>query len=498
MIDRREIAELFDGPDGRIPGAISIAVMELDDASVIDLLSLIEDNERFQHRLPLRLKIYAELAKHVEKPFLSIIALLRLLRRLGSRRDLPYLGEIPDNLNDFVKYLSKRVYELIGDRPLSDAIKCLALATRSHREGDIIQMTYAAESGLAALNKIPAWTDPTESHSLEYLILMETGHELNYLAASAALRSGNSEHAFNMAYSWLEYIEKWEAAYGTLIRQRYQYFQLVGQLQDEVGLKRESLEAYSRALEYAPTRYRKAFIWLSMAQAEKSLGMLDSCWEHAIEAIEAWLDSPYPQTARQWIEWLDPVADTKEKSRKIEALRVIVRRVGVKETNKVVRAMTQLHEISAKIQDGGNLKELEAPLDQIIGELTTAGSWPNLVKILATRAVVAGRLDDPESMNKAIARAREIIEDKISPDRRPEELFFVESAHALALRDAGEYEEAFEMLFEKALESRKQYTGGIGPDEHTAFEALYYLGALAGHDPKEVEKRVKATLAAIG
>ena len=96
-------------------------------------------------------------------------------------------------------------------------------------------------------------------------------------------------------------------------------------------------------------------------------------------------------------------------------------------------------------------------LDNLIVELEKAGTWPNLVTILATKAVVAGRLNDRELMDESIDRARSLVNEKLDDDSRPPAEFLLESAHA-----------------------------------------LYYLGALAGHDPETIERKIRDTISSIG
>jgi len=233
-----------------------------------------------------------------------------------------------------------------------------------------------------------------------------------------------------------------------------------------------------------------------MAQVERELGLADQSWEHGIAAVEAWLASPYPQTAGSWIAWLSLEARTPEKRRQIESLEARCDEAGGVEINRVSRAMTELYRLLADLHYGADPAGLVPRLDAIIVDLEKAGSWPNLVTLLATRAVVAGRLSDRNIMDQTIAKARELIMTKLAVDARPPAQFFLESAHALALRDVGAYDEAFHTLFERALEARGKYPGGVGPEEQTALEALYYLGALAGYDPGTIERRVRLTMTA--
>jgi hypothetical protein len=319
---------------------------------------------------------------------------------------------------------------------------------------------------------------------------------LTFIAANAAFRSGNIERARNLAQTWSDSINAWESSLGPLDRTRYQYYQLAGHVNYEVGLPVEALKAYAKALDYAPTPYRKAFLWMSMAQVERELGLGDQSWEHGVAAVEAWLASPYPQTAGSWIAWLSLEARTPEKRRQIESLEAKRQEAGGVEINRVSRAMTELYRLLADLHYGADPAGLVPRLDAIIDDLEKAGSWPNLVTLLATRAVVAGRLSDRNIMDQTIAKARELISTKLAADARPPAQFFLESAHALALRDVGAYDEAFHTLFERALEARGKYPGGVGPEEQTALEALYYLGALAGYDPGTIERRVRSTMTA--
>ena len=302
------------------------------------------------------------------------------------------------------------------------------------------------------------------------------------------------DRAREMAEDWSESIGKWEAVLGPLTRQRYQYYQLVGHLDYEVGLYAQALEAYEKALEYAPTAYRKAFLWLSQAQVERLMGRDEGSWAHASEAIDALLASPYPQVAAVWIEWLALAADSDEKQAQIGEMRSKLEKSGGVEINRVTRAMTTLYRVLARLRTTDNPADLVPVLDRLIDELERTGSWSNMVTILATKAVVVGRLGDRETMDQTIARARELVGERIAEDSRPPLEFFLESAHALALRNVGAYDEAFHAIFERALEARKKYPGAMGPDEETAVEALYYLGALAGNDPETIEKRIRDTI----
>ncbi|HEX9744581.1 MAG TPA: hypothetical protein VGB30_04055 [bacterium] len=497
MINKAEMSALLEGPDDTIVRSVSDAVHDWEEADIIRLLDTLEDNFKFATRLPLRLKIYAELVSISDLPLLATISLLRLLRRLGTRKDMPDLENVPEDLPDFTVYIKEKTYDLLGDGIIREAISYLADATGFHRTGDIPGMLEAGERGLKLLAEIPAWENPGIEITLEKMIVAETGHELMFITASASFRTGNTERALEICDEWWRSIEKFEATLGQLDRQRYQYFQLVGQIQAEVGLHEEGLEAYARAIEYAPTRYRMAFIWQSMALSEAELGMMELAWNHSNEAIEAWLDSPYPQAAYPWVEWLASIADTDSKQEKITEFREQCGNAGIQDVNRVTSAMTVLFRLNADLRNRANPITLVEPLDEIIRNLTEAESWPNLYAILATRAVISGRLGNADEMDSSIALAREIIDTRLAPDARPPAQFFIESAYALALRDVGEYEEAFETLFDNALSARMKYPGNIGPEEQTAFQALYYLGALAGYDPETVESKVKSAMSAI-
>jgi hypothetical protein len=416
---------------------------------------------------------------------------------MGARKDLPDLGGVPSSLTEFADYLVSTAAYLLGNAPLGIAIQSLALATRAFRAGDLCEMGRYANAGLEQLSVMVAWWTPPEKVDLKTVLLAETGHELMFIATHATYRSGDIEQGRILAEEWSNLINSWEITLGQMDRTRYQYYQLAGNLCYEVGLMSDALRAYSMALDYAPTPYRKAFLWMSMAQVERETGLSDESWEHAVDAIDAWLQSPYPQTAGTWIEWLSLEAGTDEKHAAIDTFRIRKDTAGGVEINRVNRAMTELYHLLADLHRGADPATLVHRLDPLVEELERAGSWPNLVTILATGAVIAGRLGDRETVDSTIERAREIISSKLAPDARPPVEFFLESAHALALRDVGEYDDAFNTMFERALEARTKYPGAVGPEEQTAIEALYYLGALAGHDPVKIEKRVRATLAKI-
>ncbi len=498
MTDRGNVADFLNHPDNSILAGFPRFLSELDQSGLFDLLNYLEDPDKFKDRLPLRLKLYAMIAEFGRDDSMKLIALIRLLRRMGSRKDMPELGDVPDRLPDFSAYMAMRAIEILGNTPLAEAIAALADSTRFFRAGDVNSMIECTEKGLDALSKVESWSEPPAEFRISDLVVSETGHELTFIAINAAFRSGDLERAQKLADRWSEAIDRWEKVIGGLERQRYQYFRIVGHLDHEVGLLDASVEAYHRALEHAPTAYTRAFLWISMAQVERELGHAQVCWSHAVDAIRAWQDSPYPQAAVPWIEWLAVDADSPEKQREIDELRAHQDEVGGVEINRVVQAMTRLYRVLASLKTGADPSELAPHLDSLIGELEEAGSWPNLITLLATQAVVYGRLEDRDRMASSIERARKLIEEKLAPEARPPSEFFVESAHALALRDAGEYAEAFDTLFERALEARKKYPGGVGPEEKTALEALYYLGALAGHDPDTIEKRIRTSLAFSG
>jgi len=494
MIERGGIAEILKGSDEKVLMDLPAMLPELSQTEIFDLLDLIESPEFFQHRLPLRIQLYGKIAQHAPQHSLKLIALLRLLRRLGARQDVPDLGEIPEETGDFADYLARRAYELCEDENLAFAVEALAFATSAYRSGDVVGMDSAAEGGIEALSKIGAWENPPLELDLESLALAEAGHELTFIAANAAFRAGDVARARDIAEKWSGNVNSWEAILGPLARQRYQYYQLVGRLDFEVGLYEPAIEAYAKALELAPTPYRRAFVWFNMAQIEHHLGHIDASWEYASKAIDATLSSPYPQAAATWIEWLALDADSPSKLSEIENMRSRFRKTGAVETNRVTRAMTRLYRVLATLRSTEDPSGIVPILDELIRELEGAGSWPNMVTILATKAVVAGRLDDRDAMDDAIAKARTLISTKLAPEARPPHEFLLESAHALALRNVGAYDEAFAMLFERALEARMKYPGAVGPDEKTALEAIYYLGALAGHDPETIEKRLRDIL----
>jgi tetratricopeptide (TPR) repeat protein len=494
MIDRQTLSESLSGPENCVLDDLPRLLSTLSQSETLDLLDLMEDSDLFRNRLPMRLRIYASIAENAPEPIVRLIALVRLLRRIGARKDLPNLGDVPGTLADFEVYLPAASKKFIGDCPITDAIVALASATLAFRSGDIPAMRESTAKGLDALDRIPSWLNPPDGIGLIDILIAEVGHELMFIASNTAFRSGNVEKARVLAENWSRLINKWEKALGPLDRVRYQYYQLSGHINYDVGLPSEALKAYTLALTYAPTSYRKAFLWMSMAQVERELGLFDESWEHGIAAVEAWLQSPYPQTAGTWIEWLSLEARTSDKRSLIELLRERSKHAGGVEINRVSGAMTELYRILADLRYGADPSKLAPRLDSIICDLESAESWPNLVTLLATRAVLAGRINDRETMNMSIEKARGIISTKLTADSRPPAEFFLESAHALALRDVGAYDEAFTTLFERAMEARAKYPGGVGPNEQSTLEALYYLGALAGHDPAGIEKRVRATL----
>lgn len=494
MIEKSRIAEILKGSDREILAEIALAVPELTLTDKFDLLELLEDNSLFKTRLPLRLEIYASIAQNSKDTKLQLIAYLRLLRRLGARKDTPDLGEIPVQTSDFAVHLCQKARELTDDGNLIDAVESLAMSTRAFRSGDLGIMNSVSEQGLSALDRIDSWRNPPDSPDLVSLAVGETGHELFFIATNAVFRTGDVERARELAEEWSDLISKWERSLGSLPRQRYQYYQMVGHLNYEVGLYEAAIEAYTMALEFAPTPYRKAFLWLSLARIERSLGQMDECWDHATAAIGAIIDSPYPQAASTWIEWLALDADTTFKQSELETLRKQLKDAGGEEINRVTRAMTRLYRLLASLRAGVDPSEISPVLDHLIDELEGLESWPNLVTILATRAVVSGRLNDRAGMDESIAKAREILDLKVAKNARPPMEFFLENAKALALRDIGDYNEAFSTLFEKALEVRMKYPGGMGPEERTTVEAIYYLGALSGYDPDTIEKKISRTL----
>jgi len=160
LTDREVIHELLNAPEEKILSELPYFIAETDSTGLIDLLSVMEDSELFKGRLPLRLKIYAKLAEDSDRPYIALIALIRLLRRLGSRKDLPNLGGIPEQLPDFTKYLASKAFELIGETPLAYAAEALASATGAFREGELVDAVEFSKKGLAALEKIPEWSAP--------------------------------------------------------------------------------------------------------------------------------------------------------------------------------------------------------------------------------------------------------------------------------------------------------------------------------------------------
>jgi len=500
MIDKGEIARILEMHSDEVLSALAVVLPDLTDSEIFNLLELLEDQESFQTRLPLRIRLYALIYNESRRPELRLIALLRLLRRLGSRRDTPDLGDIPSDSTDFAIFVREKANELSDNLSLTDAIISLADATLAYRTGDIATMNTATSKGLKAISEMEIWTDPPVTLTPLALLVAETGHELYYIAANAVYRAGNIEKAREIAETWSGLIEKWESILGPLMRQRYQYYQLVGQLNYEVGLLEPALEAFHEALSYAPSPYRRAFIWLRQAKIEREMARLDDSWMHAVLAIEAFLESPFPQAAATWLEWLALDADTPKRKTEIGRLKEKfgrIDRINSLEINRVTRAMTELYRILGELRTTSNPGKLNSRLDTLIDELEKAGSWKNLVTLLATKAVVAGRVNDRDTVDKSISRAREIINSKLTDDVRPPQEFFLESAHALALRDVGAYEEALNTLFEKALEARKKYPGGYGPEEKTAMEAVYYLGALSGLDPDSIDRKIRDTISDI-
>jgi len=501
MIQRGEIADILEKHADQVLASLSVVLPELADSEIFDLLELLEDQERFHTRLPLRIQIYALIYNESNRPELKMLALLRLLRRLGSRRDAPDLGPIPSDSVDFAKFVYEKAKEFPGQESLSKALSSLAMATLAYRTGDLAAMKETTFGGLNALADLEQWSKPSSDLTPMSLLIAETGHELYYIGANAAYRAGDIENAREMADDWSELIEKWEFVLGPLSRQRYQYYQLAGQLNFEVGLLEPALDAFTKALDFAPTPYRKAFIWLRQAKIEREMERGDESWEHAVAAIEAFLESPFPQAAASWIEWIGLDAESEPRRAKIDALREEFDRIkGIDglEINRVTRAMTELYRILGELRTTSDPGNLNTRLDDLITELEKIGSWKNLITLLSAKAVVAGRLNDRESMDSAISRARDIINTKLTDDARPPLKFFLESAHALALRDVGAYEEALNTLFEKALEARKMYPGGFGPDERTAMEAVYYLGALSGLDPETIDRKIRDTISISG
>ncbi|HDS29501.1 MAG TPA: hypothetical protein ENN67_00515, partial [Firmicutes bacterium] len=434
MTDCGNIAEFLQNPDEIILAKFPRLLSEYDSTEIIELLSILENPEQFRNRLPLRLKLYAIIAEFAPDSALKLLALIRLLRRMGSRKDMPELGEVPPRLPDFADYMAIRAHELFLNSPIADAVSALADSTRAFRSGDLREMSRASNSGINALYEIESWSNPPSDLNIIDFVVSETGHELYFIAINAALRSGDPSGAKVLAESWSNAINRWERVLGVLDRQRYQYYRIVGHINHVVGLLDAGVDAYNHALEHAPTIYTKAFLWMGLARIERELGRYDDCWKHAVDAIRAWQNSPYPQAAAPWIEWLAIDADSMEKRAEIENLRETQAKSGGVEINRVVKAMTELYRLIASLRTSDDPVEIAPHLDRLIVEMEKAGSFPNLVTILATRAVVYGRLEDREKMDESIGRAREIISEKLAPDARPPVEFFVESAHALALR----------------------------------------------------------------
>lgn len=462
-----------------------------------DFLLFMEETSNFGNRLPLRLQIYASLAEGRFPNEIRLVSLIRLLRRLGSRTDLPDLGAIPNNISEFTDFVARTAPAISNDDSLVAALTNLAYATRAFRRGNIPEMKAFTVSGIDALSKNDSWVKPPVEPQIIDLAIAETGHELFFIATNALYRSGDVEGARSLTELWLEQIQIWEKSLGMMSRVRYQYFQLLGNIFDEIGLPEQSLESYVKALDYAPTRYRKAFLWINMAQIERKLGLMSQSWNHSVDAIQAWLESPYPQTAAPWIEWLAKDADSPEKSSLLDTFRKILAESGGKEINVVTKSITRLYRLERELKEGIPAAEILPKLEEIISSLEEAESWPNVITVLAIEAVLAGRIDDRKSLDEAVIRAREIIDTKLTGDAKPPSIFLLESANALALRNVGAYNEAFKALFERALEARIKYPGSMGPDERSAIEALYYLGALAGYDMDSIEKRVRKLLTGI-
>jgi len=493
MTDPR-IAEVLRASNDEVLGRIPSMIPGMSTGDIFGLLEAIEDNEIFKGRLALRLRLYAEIAQSDVAPELKLISLLRLLRRLGPRRDVPSLGEIPGNSDDFPSYLAKRAHELSSDEYLAEAIAALGQATLDFRTGDLNALKISTSRGLEALGRIDEWVNPPSAGTLRSILVSETGHEIMFLAVNAAFRGGDVAYARDIADEWSGKIEGWEGILGPLQRQRYQYYQLAGHLMSETGLFEDAIEAYKKALDYAPTPYRKSFIWLSMALCERNIGLTDNAWNHASMAVEALLDSPYPQAAARWIEWLALESTETKQDETLDRYRRKLASTGAVETNRVTRAMTDLYRMLRSLRTGSDPSLLAPGLENLADELIAVESWSNVVTILATCAVVAGRLDDRGKVDEIISHARSVIGEHISVEARPRMEFILEHAHALALRDVCAYEEAFRAMFEGALEARMKYPGGIGPDEETTIEALYYLGALAGYDPDAIERKIRDTI----
>ena len=447
-------------------------------------------------RLPLRLQILARISEISENPHFKVLALVRLLWRLGARKDLPDFGKVPNELHEFALYMEKVVIEALGESPLSKAAASLGHATDAQRHGNFMHSSQIAHSGLDHLREVMGIKSPSELN-LERLVQSEIYFNLMQIAADSALREGNSNLASKDASEWIKMIDSWENVMGPLNLQRFFYNLLMGDLQDKEGNRRDGLDSYKLALEHADSDQKRAYCWHAIAEVEKKLGFRESSWNHMVIAVETWLKGHNPQIAERNINWLENEAETPEKKEKVELLRTQLKNTGAVAISRYRKAMIRFDKILADLRKGSGVHNLIQPLDELIEELNDIGAWPDLVYVLPARAVVESILDQPVAKESHIDRAREIIESKLSENFRPPALFFLENAHALVLRNLGNYEDAFQILFEHALDTRKKYPDNFGPEEKSTVEALHFLGAIAGHDEEMIEQKVKSVFSSI-
>ena len=159
---------LSGGSDSEVLNELPLRLASLDEPGSLELFSLLEDSQLFVNRLPLRLQIYAKIATppidgptafqsgkcFTPSPEMRVLALERLLRRMGARKDIPDLDEIPETLTDFADYLASSARTLLGETPLAGAVGALAFATKASRAGDICEMGFYADKGLEELYQI--------------------------------------------------------------------------------------------------------------------------------------------------------------------------------------------------------------------------------------------------------------------------------------------------------------------------------------------------------
>ena len=497
MSFKDDIQNTLVGPDDQVLVKIEQAVIQLDEAQLLELMECINDDSRFEGRLPLRLRILARISETAGDPHLIVLALVRLLWRLGSRKDLPDFGHVPNNLPEYALFMEKAAFKALGECPLSKAAAELGHATLSQRHGDFIMSSKTAHSGLKRICEIPEIKNPTDEINLKQLVQSEVYFNLMQIAADSSFREGNSSLALQSADEWIQMIDTWEKVPGKLDVQRFFYNLLMGDIRDREGNRKESLNSYKLALEHADSDQKRAYSWHAIAEVEKKLGHKESSWNHMVIAVETWLKGHNPQLAERNINWLENEADTPDKKEKVESLRYLSQQTGVETINRYRKAMIRFDAIIAELRKGSGLQSLVTPLDDLIDELIEIGAWPDLVYVLPARAVVESMLDEPSEKESFIDKAREIIESKLSENFRSPALFFVENAHALVLRNMGNYEEAFRILFEHALDTRKNYPENYGPEEKSTVEALHFLGTIAGHDQVLIEEKVNTVFSTI-